>query len=83
MNSVNEKRAICEKLIVAVLDRIIDASGLDGEMIFVPQRDLRARDLLREGRVPDEVLDDVVAIIGQAIATAAALTAHDFQKAAA
>ncbi len=83
MNIVNEKRIACEKLIVAVLDRIIEARGLDGEMLFLPQRDLRARDLLRDGRVPDEVLDDVVAMVANAIISAAAVAAHDFGKAAA
>lgn len=83
MNIVNEKRITCEKLIVAVLDRIIEARGLDGEMLFLPERDLRARDLLRDGRVPDEVLDDVVAMVANAIISAAAVAAHDFGKAAA
>ena len=83
MNSVVQKRVAIEKFFVAVLDRIIEARGLDGEMLFLPQRDLRARDLLRDGRVPDEVLDDVVAMIENALISAAAMAAHDFGKAAA
>lgn len=82
MTSLIEKRKICESFIVAVLDRIIEARGWDGEMLFLPQRDLRARDGLRDGRVPDEVLDDVVAMVATTIITAAAVAAHDFGKAA-
>jgi hypothetical protein len=82
MLSVREKRIVYEKLFVALLDRIIEARGLDGELLFLPQRDLRARDLLRDGRIPDEVLDDIVALFDRAMTSALAVAAHDWARAA-
>ncbi len=81
MISVSEKRIICENFIVAALDLIIEARGFDGEMLFIPQRDLRARDLLRNGRVPEVVLDKFVDAIEKMLVTAAAVSAHEMVNA--
>lgn len=83
MQSVHEKRIAVEKLIVAALDMILEARGFDGEMLLVPEADLRARYLLRDGRVPDAVLDNLIAIAENTLLTAAVVAAHDVSKAAA
>lgn len=80
MTSLIEKRHLCEELFVAVLDRIIAARGLDGELLFLPQNELRARDLLRGGRVPDDILDEVVAIIENILAATAGVAAKELVR---
>ncbi len=55
------RRRIAEQLIFALIDEILEARGFDAEMLFLPQRDVSARDLLRGGRVPIEVVDRLVA----------------------
>ncbi len=49
-----------EKLIIEIMEMILEARGFDGEILLLPQRELRARDLLRDGRVPDEVIERVI-----------------------
>lgn len=83
MGIVSQKREVCEELVVAVIDRIIDARGFDGEMLFIPQRDLRARDLLRGGRVPAEVLDAVIGAIDSTICVIATEIAAGMKESAA
>ncbi len=64
-----QKRRIAEKLIINLIDEILEARGFDGQMLFLPQRDVSARDLLHGGRVPVEVVDRLLAAFdGHALA---------------
>ncbi len=60
MNIV-QKRRIVEQLIVALIDEILECRGFDGELLFIPQRDITAHNLLRGGRVPTEAVDHLLA----------------------
>ena len=55
------RETICEKLIVETIDLILDARGFDGQILLLPQRELTARDLLRNGVVPVEVIRHLLA----------------------
>lgn len=81
MPIVKERNRIAlEKFMCAALDLIIEERGFDGEMLFLPQRDLRARDLLRDGRVPDVVLDRLMATIESAMHVAVWITTDDLTR---
>jgi hypothetical protein len=54
------RESVCESLIVEMLDLLLDARALEGQLLVVPQRDLTAHTLLRGGRVPHEVVDQLL-----------------------
>jgi len=57
-----QKQARAERVVRLVLDALADAHGLDQYWLSIPcsQSDLTARDLLRGGEVPREVLERVL-----------------------
>jgi len=64
MSTVARRRA-CEDLIVAVIDAILSERGFAPELLLLPQRDLGAHDLLRDGQVPADLVDAVLTGIDQ------------------
>ena len=65
--NILSKEPVVEKLIVQVLELILEARGFDGKLLLLPQRELRARDLLRDGCVPDEVVERQLASFDGAV----------------
>jgi hypothetical protein len=54
------RESVAESLIVETLDLLLEARALEGQLLVVPQRDLTAHTLLRGGRVPREVVDQLL-----------------------
>lgn len=70
--TILSRRRLAEQIIFRLLDRLLEERALDGEMLFLPQREMRGRDLLRYGHVPTEILDWLLGHLDAAVATAAA-----------
>jgi hypothetical protein len=70
--TILRRRRIAEQIILALLDRLLEERALDSEMLFLPAREMRGRDLLRYGHVPAEILDWLLGHLDGAVATAAA-----------